>query len=386
VVSTVRFSEDGKRLFVSGYPSGIVQVWDWAAKKELRRIDTPSGLRGSASYAIITPDWKTLYVPIESKKVISSEKDGRVVQRLEYSGRIGVWDVATGAERTPLRPPEGSAPYYAVLSPDGRHLVSCERLSFSAGEPRRGGVWDWDLQTGARRKIWDGTNYPRFSPDGRTIAFTAYEREANGYILKLIDLATGKERASFRCQEKDSIMLGGDFSPDGSIITTDIRGPKGSKPMIHFLDAKTLAERGRFVGVSEPDGIGWISTVFTPDGRSCVLLDMAGKAHIWNLSTQKEVRSFAVGAHSFTMTFSPVGRTLAVAWSPKPPAELENAHNTDPRDLPQPRVTLFDLAGNKPPRPQIAPHGFIGGLAFSPDGQTLAFGTSGGVRLFDLSR
>jgi hypothetical protein len=38
-----------------------------------------------------------------------------------------------------------------------------------------------------------------------------------------------------------------------------------------------------------------------------------------------------------------------------------------------------------PPRTLVARHGFVGGVAFSPDGRTLAFGSSGGVHLFDLT-
>ena len=244
-IQRLQFSEDGNRLFTAGYPSGIVQIWDWAAKKELGRIDSPPGLRSSYNYAVLSHDWKTLYVPIESKKVTSSEKDGKVVQRLEYSGRIGVWDIATGQERAPIRLPPGFAPFYAVLSPDGRHLLTSERQSFSVGETRRGGVWSWDLQTGARRKVWDGMDYPRFTPDGKTVSFTVNDWEARVFTLKLLDFATGKESASFPCPEKGVIMLGGEFSPDGSILMATMSPLKGGCATILFLDGRTLAERGR---------------------------------------------------------------------------------------------------------------------------------------------
>ncbi|HEV8062272.1 MAG TPA: WD40 repeat domain-containing protein [Gemmataceae bacterium] len=59
-VHTVDFSPDGTRLFTAGYPSGIVQLWNVALGKELLRIDTPPGYRGSANYALLTPDWKSL--------------------------------------------------------------------------------------------------------------------------------------------------------------------------------------------------------------------------------------------------------------------------------------------------------------------------------------
>ena len=298
VIWTVKFSNDGKRLFISGYPSGIVQIFDVESRKETRRIDTPAGLRGSADYALITPDWKTLYVPVEVRKVTSSEKDGKVVQRLEESGRIRSWDVATGEERPDLRPPDGSAPYHATLSPDGRQLLSTERQSFAAGEPRKVGIWAWELQTGARRKLFDGGSYPLFSPDGRTVAVNANDWEAKVHVLKLIDFATGKERASFRCPEKSSIMLGGEFSPDGSIVVADIRGSKEARPAIVFLDAKTLAERGRFVGEPDPEGRGMITASFSPDGKTCILLETTGKAHVWDVGASKEVRSFEVGGQS----------------------------------------------------------------------------------------
>src|SRR5262249_38217208 len=123
----VQFSPDGKQLFTSGYPSGVIQLWDWAAKKEVRRIETPPGYRGSSDYALVTPDWKTLYVPMDKRTVKSFERDGKRFHRIEYTGAIRVWDLTTGKEKEPLTPPTGSAPVYAKLAPGGRFLVCVER-------------------------------------------------------------------------------------------------------------------------------------------------------------------------------------------------------------------------------------------------------------------
>ena len=196
---------------------------------------------------MLSHDWKTLYVPIESKKVTTSEKDGKVIQRLEYSGRIGVWDIATGQEAAPPSAyHRGIAPFYAVLSPDGRDLLTSERQSFSVGETRRG-----------RRLELGPANRSPAEGVGRNGLSTFHSRWENGllhrgrlggriYTLKLLDFATGKELASFPCPDKDVIMLGGEFSPDGSILMATMSPLKGGWPTILFLEGKTLAERGRF--------------------------------------------------------------------------------------------------------------------------------------------
>jgi hypothetical protein len=104
------------------------------------------------------------------------------------------------------------------------------------------------------------------------------------------------------------------------------------------------------------------------------------------VAARKVARTFEIGNDSWQIAVSSDSRTLAIAWVPRLGPELESARNPDPQDQPQPRITLFDLAGNKPPRTLIAPHGSAVALAFSPDGHTLALGTTGGVRLFDLTK
>lgn len=90
-----------------------------------------------------------------------------------------------------------------TFSPDGKSLV------FTApGLPTREQAWStnhdlWlvDLATLQRRQLTSAPGaegYPRFSPDGRTLAYRAQERsgfEAERWQLKLLDLATGQSRA-----------------------------------------------------------------------------------------------------------------------------------------------------------------------------------------------
>jgi hypothetical protein len=48
-------------------------------------------------------------------------------------------------------------------------------------------------------------------------------------------------------------------------------------------------------------------------------------------------------------------------------------------------VFLFDLAADSEPEVVVAPHGFVGRAAFSPNGRTLAVGGNGCVWLFNVA-
>jgi WD40 repeat protein len=370
-----------------------VQIYDWAAKTELRRIETPPGYRGTAKYALLTPDWQTLYVPAEKRKIKPIERDGKRLSRIEYSGAIRVWDVDSGQEQPPLECPTDTGPVHAELSPDGKTLLAYERPSYDAGPDVQ--VNDttviWDLATRSKRKLCDGFAVPSFSPDGKTLGVVVTDYAAKKSVVKLVELATGNELASRECPEKDRQLSIGDFSPDGSLLAVSLGGKLAAPREVWLLDGRTLADRGKFVAESAPKGYGWGQGAFSPDSRSYVILDGAGRAHVWDTAAAKVVRTFELGAgldapQAQQIEFSPDGATVAVAWFPPFDPALARPREPDPLDLPQPRITLLDMAGAREPRVLVSRHGYVGGLAFSPDGRTLAFGSAGAVHLFDLTK
>jgi WD40 repeat protein len=385
-VATVAFSPDGARLFTAGYPTGIVQVWDLASKKEVRRIDTPPGYRSSAQYALLTPDWKKLYVPVDKRSVKQFERDGKKRYRVEYAGKTRVWDVASGKEKDPLRPAKGSAPVYAKLAPDGRFLVCIEQYGYESGESEKVVSVVWDLETGKKRKLCDGFAVPSFSPDGRTVVVSLQDFEARTSTVKLLELATGKELARLDCPDTDRHFSVGPVSPDGAVVAVHLGGKKGAPTEVWFLDARTLDQRGKCVGKGDPEGYGWSAGVFTPDGKRFVTLDGAGSVLLWDVAGQRVERTLPAGGYPprSRLAVSPDGKTLAIGWTPKV-GEKERVREPEPEDLPQPRVSLIDLSGKTPSRVLVAPHGYLGGLTFSPDGKLLAFGGAGAVHLFDLT-
>ena len=364
-----------------------MQIWDVAARKEVVRIDTPPGLRGSADYALLTPDWKTLYVPVQKRSVKPSERDGKRSYRVEYAGQVRVWDVASGKEQEPLPSPAGAAPSTAHLSPDGRLLVVAEQSSYDTSNPtQKVENVVWDLASRTRRKLCENYAYPSFAPDGKTAVVSESDHEAKTSAVRLLDLATGKELARVSCPEKERSFSAGPVSPDGSVVAVPLGGKKGAPVEVWFLDARTLADRGKLTARGDPEGYGWGGGKFTPDGKHYVALDGAGNALVWDVPGRRLERTLPLGGgrSAWHVAVSPDGKTLAVAWAPKPDAELDDARDPDPRDLPQPRVSLVALSGGSSPRVLVAPHGYVGAIAFSPDGKTLAFGSYGTVHLFDL--
>jgi WD40 repeat protein len=366
-----------------------VQIWDVASGKEVRRFDTPPGHRGSADYAQLTPDWTTLYVPVEQRTGKRAEKDGKVLLRLEESGQVRVWDVASGKEKTPLQPAAGSAPVLAKLAPDGHLLVCIERCAGNSADKRSKHVTVvWDLAAGKKAKLCEGYAYPSFAPDGKTAVVSLYDEDGSSTV-KVLDMATGRELATVHRPDKERYFSVGPVSPDGAVVAVYLGGKKGAPFEVWFFDARTLEGRGKLTGTGDPDGHGWGSGAFTPDAKRFAALDGAGNVVLWNVAGRTVERTLPYGGNRSTLELavSPDGKTLAIGWAPKGNKDPEGSNLTpDPRDLPQPRVSLIDLAGDAPMRVLVAPHGYVGSLAFAPDGKMLAFGGTGAVHLFDLTK
>lgn len=388
-VSTVTYSLDGQRLFIAGYPSGVIQFWNVETREELYRIETPRGYRNSADYALLTSDWKMLYVPTEDRKAIPSEQNGQKLWRFEFSGLIRRWDLTTRSELDPLVPPAGHGNEFAMLIPDQQLLLSVERMNRSSTDPDKTVTVLWNLKTG-QRQVWaDGFVVPKLSADRRRAVATDINFETKSTVLTITTFPERKVLIEKKYDGVDGRVLNAvGFSPDGKVLACELGGKKGAKPTILFLDPETLAEQGRWIGAEDDDLYGWAGGQFTPDGRRFLMTDGQGVLHVWNVATKRVERTVSIGQRSSgLLAISPSGRWLATAWMPKRDPSIANSRKPDPQDLPQPRITFIDLTDAKAtPITLIAPQGYVGSLAFRPGGQQLAFGSAGGVHLFDLAK
>jgi len=120
------------------------------------------------------------------------------------------------------------------FSPDGR------RLAYVSYAGRRARVWVLDIATGARRLLVPGlalTSAPRFSPDGSRIA---YARSADGNTDVWIANADGSSVPQ-RLTSAPGIDTSPSFSPDGRRIAFE--SDRSGSQQIYVMDADGMNQR-----------------------------------------------------------------------------------------------------------------------------------------------
>jgi WD40 repeat protein len=378
----VAFTPKGQ-LFIAGYPSGIVQLWDLTTGKEVRRIVSPRGLRGSANYALTPADFSSLYVHLDGRKINRDADDPKKPIAVEFHGKVLVWDLATGQPRTPLLPKEGHGVVAGYLSPDGKRLITVERGGYTVGsDPPDDLVRMYDTATG---KGWDlGTGYAQaaFSADSRRVYLARSNyRSDTGASLEILD-NDGKVLATL-VKIKGLGLSSSVLSPDGKHLVVEASKGRINEPgTLKVFDLKTNKEIASF---SSGGDFPFFIPVFSPDGRLLAAGDYNSQVTIWDVGKKAVVRKQKLEGKSLSLqiAFSPDSKRLAVPVRVKTKEPI--SRDPDPLDLPQPRLFLFDLSREGTPEEIVCPHGWPGSVSFSADGKTLALGSRGAVHLFDVS-
>src|SRR6185437_8091297 len=166
------------------------------------------------------------------------------------------------------------------------------------------------------------------------------------------------------------------FSPDGKVLAS-----VGEDRRIRLWNAAT----GRPLR-ELPGHPGWVRSIaFSPTGKYLVFtrpgaptgkMEPTDPICIWDIAAGKVIRTWTVTASPYSGTFSPDGRTLALAtneWIARTGAKLGEKNIGKNRSF----ISLWETATGKelwhtPGRPQP-----LFSIAFSPDGKTLV---SGGVQ------
>jgi WD40 repeat protein len=339
---TVAFSPDGKRL-VAGCQDHTIRQWNVATGKEGPALGErgPLGEGGG-----IIDGVNSLAFVADAKTLASTE---------QWEPTIRLWDLATGRD---LTSGHRGAVGPVAFSPDGKSMVS----GSSDRTLRR-----WDVPTGRELYRFDSgplgwAHVAAFSPRGDLVAFSSYKDDA----IRLWDPATGKELRRLLDRRGP---LGITFSPDGRLLAS-----AGSWGDIRLWDPATGKEVCHILGHAEGNAIA-----FSPDCKLLASGGGDGTLRLWELPAGKEVRRLprivnpgnGEAGSIQTVVFSPDGKTIATGGDYKDPSVRLWAVDTG--------KNRWTITGQ--------PLEYVLGLAFSPDGRSLAsVGSSDGVcRLWEVA-
>ena len=247
---TVAFAAEGKTL-VAGLGPGLM-LWDWLGLRHERFIS-----------------------PHDDELRLRVSPDGRIVATAGSVGYVELWDVKTGKLKRRLQRPKKQSPasvYWLAFSP---------KQTFLAAATDDAKIYIWQINSGKLLKVVTGERLLGFSPDGRKIT-VAHSALPGTLTLTWRDVKTNTIGRTLTLNTTDSFLLP---SPDGQALATAF-----SKASIYFMYPTN----------------GTFNAAFSE-----------GSIEIWNLLSGKLEQTLPRHKPSnigiFSMTFSPDGRTLAVA-------------------------------------------------------------------------
>jgi RNA polymerase sigma factor (sigma-70 family) len=249
-------SRDGTTIFSWGLDRNL-RCWDAVTGKEVRRWQDRYGL-DYIQKIVPSPDGKTLALVFQKPTMVLVDAlSGKEIRRLQAHSP---W------------------PFGAAFDPDGRWLVTwggdglarvwalatgkeLRQFAFTAGRgPARGpvppGGWGLVIYTAVA------------SPDARLLAFAPRKE-----FIAIHDVTSGEELR--RVEELPEGAAVKSFSPDGRTLAWSAPGDRA----VHLLEVASAQERHRLVGHQ-----GEVTTVsFSPDGRRAVSASESTTALVWDL-------------------------------------------------------------------------------------------------------
>jgi WD40 repeat protein len=322
----VAFSPDGN-LLASATTGGVLQVWDVAARTETPRF---RGRKLSGIHVAFSPD-------------------GRLLASAPTSGGFGgLWEVASGKE---LRRETRGYPDIAFAH-NGRMLAALDRAA----------VVLWETPTGkAVASLPCGVKPPaqvRFSPDGKYVAAAG----GFGPAITIWELATRKDVSPLPGHRNPIRALA--FAPDGRTLAAVEAGVE-DPGAVTLWQVATGRELHRLAGPRGPAP----AVLFARAGRELVAgPDPHGELRRWELPTGKELPFLPglSGTPARGLAVSPDGQALAVR-------SLDRSVHIYDRRLGKVRRSLEITSGE----------GYI--LALSPGGRLLAYAVDDGFRVVDTA-
>src|SRR5579883_570499 len=283
---------------------------------------------------------------------VAFSPDGKLLASGSWDDSLHLWDAKTGKLLRILL--QGQHPGMVVsvfFTPDGKQLVSC------GGRVGDNSARVWDLATGKELRRWPipGGWKLALSPDGMLLAGIGNPGR-NRDSITLWDITTGKQVRELLFEGVQDSVIALAFSPDGKQL---VSGGGSTLRLFDIVKGKQLRTFG------EGERINSVS--FSPDGKTVAVARNKEAISLWDVATFKKLRTFG-NENGARVAFSHDGKTLAGC------------------GFGFGKAVLWDTATGKKLRELPGQHYQVWDLAFSPDDKTLAVGNlDSQVRLWDVS-
>lgn len=339
--------EDAKARFGKGYPydfeyfpdgtrlavgSTIGGIWIYDARTG-EELDLLTGHTYYVNRVVFSPDGRTL---------ASMSRWNDTIIRL--------WDGTTGDPKATLTA-HTSEINNIVFSPDGNQTLA------SASDDTT--ICLWDSVTGdLKATLIDHTGQVKvlaFSPDGSRLASGGTDE-----VIRLWDVATGELLLTFAAHANsvDALI----YSPDGERIAS-----QGLDGNVCLWNAQT----GEFLHLLSDHTKEVSSINFSKDGQTLATASYDGTIEFWHAHTGEHLKTVNVSTKPYSlynMSYSPDGSTYAC----------------DDQDSDDRAILLYDANTDELLHAFQTPSGGVGGMKYSPDGQTLVGSDQFGLHFWDI--